>query len=344
LELDLDLIKESLVEPIRKESELIKLIKQIKNNFTVERDKIDQYCLDQKMVSAYTTFYLTTNVPKFSFVFAQLSEKLKNLFQEYDFIDFGTGPGTYILAHHLQIPEFKGNYYGVDASELMLKQASKLLFKYGVNKESLSLSSEPPKDNSKKKILFFGNSLNEIGPSLFKRIRNELDPEIVFFLEPGTKESFNNILNVREELFQKDYHCHFPCPSGLTRCFMGNSDNWCHQVFRHIHDEETQRLCQLVQLDRNVMPLIAHVYCKALKRTSEKLEGFMVRRLKESKHSFKWQVCLDNIKYSGLFEVELHKKNFSKSELKKMKKISTGLKFNFQVEKQLGDKKLRISL
>ena len=347
MEIDRALIQNNLIEPLEKEADLIRAIKTIKNNFTVEREKIADYCLDKKLVSAYTLFYLTTNLPKFPFVFQQLPLTIKEEFQNYDFIDFGTGPGTYILSHFLTIKDYKGKYYGIDNSSLMLEQAKKLLTAFGVSEDKFSLVEEISQidfENENKKVLFFGNSFNEIERKLFKKIIKRVNPDILFFLEPGTKESFRKILSVRDDLYKEGYSCHFPCPSGRLSCPMSKNEDWCHQILRIVHDEETQRLSQLVQLDRNTMPLTAQVFSKADATKGEYMSGFMVRRLEESKHSYKWQLCLDEENYKGLYEVEIYKKNFSKSESKFVKKISTGLKFNFKIDKELAENRLRISL
>jgi ribosomal protein RSM22 (predicted rRNA methylase) len=347
LKINRSLIKSNLIEPLEKEADLIRAIKTIRNNFTVERDKIGDYCLNPQLVSAYSLFYLITNLPKFPFIFHQLPLNIKERFQYYDFIDFGTGPGTYLLSHFLTIEDFKGHYYGVDNSSLMRKQANKLLTAFGLKQDQFSLVEEISEisfDNENKKILFFGNSFNEIEIKLFKKIIAKVNPDIIFFLEPGTKESFRKILSIRNELFKQGYSCHFPCPSGQLKCPMSDNQDWCHQILRIVHDDETQRLSQLVQLDRNNMPLTAQVFSTIERSVRKELSGFMVRRLEDSKHSFKWQICLDEDNYKGLYEAEIYKKEFSKSELKYFKKISTGVSFNFKVEKELSQKRLRITL
>ncbi len=344
-------LSKCLVGPISSEKELISLIHKLKKNFTTQRSSLEDYLDNQKMISAYTLFYMTTNIPKFSFIYDQLPVELQEIFKSYDFIDFGTGPGTYILAHHLQVGSFQGFYYGVEQSKKMLKQANQTLPFFGIAADQFLISDQLPERKRNKRILFFGNTLNEMSEeSIFETI-NKVSPEVLFFLEPGTKDSFKKILKIRKFLFEKDYDCLFPCPGAKVSCPMEEGD-WCHQVFKYTHNLEIQRLSQLVKLDRSSMPLIAHIYSQKglIEKKAETFDdqktfhGFMVRKFKDSKHSFRWQLCLDDSDMKGLYMVEFYKKKFNKNELKKLKDLSTGMKINFQIEKILGPKLLRISL
>ena len=354
---DFLLLKDSLVEPIEKESELVRLVSQLKENFTQNRDLISLYTEKPKLISAYVMIYMATNLPKFNFIYRQLSKSLRDELAHYDFIDLGTGPGTYILAHYLENPDFKGKYYGVDHSELMLTQAKSTLSKFKIPKEQLTLTDKVPTNIKNNKILFFGNSANEMTSQQFQLIVKKVLPEVIFFIEPGTKSSYLNIMEHREFLNENEYECLFPCPKSTTVCPIVKEDkienqNWCHQVFKYVHGADIQRLCQITQLDRNVMPLISHIYkrkdhnieLKETLKSSNEYEGFVVRKFPESKHSLHWNICLDNEDYKGLYNIELNKKNLGKDKKKELKKSSTGMRIYFSVLKKLENDTLRIKL
>jgi SAM-dependent methyltransferase len=144
-------IYQNLLTPLT-ETKLISELKEISTNFTSKRDKIGEYVVSKEMVSAYTCFYLPTNIPKFHFLMSQLPEKIRQRIGELDFLDVGTGPGTYLVAYD----QYFGNekrLYGLDTSSLMLEQAKKLLG------DRVVLSSALPIDFSGG-VLLFGNSLN----------------------------------------------------------------------------------------------------------------------------------------------------------------------------------------
>ena len=118
-------IYQNLLTPLS-ETKLISELKEISKNFTINRDKIGEYVVSKEMVSAYTSFYLPTNIPKFYFLMNQLPEKIRQRIGELDFLDVGTVPGTYLVAHDHYFKNGK-RLYGLDSSSLMLEQAKKLL-------------------------------------------------------------------------------------------------------------------------------------------------------------------------------------------------------------------------
>lgn len=358
--LDPELLKGFLLEPPSSDQDLVKSLQQLKTNFTSSREQIAQYRESAKLVSAYTWFYLTTNIPKFSFVLDQLSDEIKEEFFQCDFIDIGTGPGTYILAHHRYQKGFEGKYFGIDASDIMLSQAQKVLEGFQVPRDRFHLSSSLNSIKSEQAVLFFGNSINEIASHQLLELVKLVYPKFVMFIEPGTKESFLKIMEFRSDLFKRNFQCHFPCPGLTTKCpmkietKMGNQD-WCHQVLKYTHHADIQRMAQIAQFNRNVMPLISHIYSnqdfiKNLESnvenknsSSEKIEGFLIQKVNESKHSFHWRVCLDHQNYRGIYHIEFFKKKLEKSFAKGLKKLSTGITLEFSVEKVLEEKKLRVT-
>ena len=91
-------IQKFLLNPDLSESDFKKLLVQISSNFTSRREKIEKYVLSPQMVSAYALFYIPTNYPKLFFLMNQLPIEAREAIKKCDFIDIGTGPGTYLLS------------------------------------------------------------------------------------------------------------------------------------------------------------------------------------------------------------------------------------------------------
>jgi len=94
-------IRPHLLNSKLKESELIKLIDDMSMKFTVKRDKIQDYIINENAVSAYSAFYLPTNIPKLHFLLSKLKNETLDDIIKRPFIDFGCGPGTFSLAMSL---------------------------------------------------------------------------------------------------------------------------------------------------------------------------------------------------------------------------------------------------
>ena len=95
---DFETLKDYLLNPNLSESEFKKLLLKISSNFTSNREKINKYVLSPQMVSAYALFYIPTNYPKLFFLMNQLPIEVREVIKKCDFIDIGTGPGTYLLS------------------------------------------------------------------------------------------------------------------------------------------------------------------------------------------------------------------------------------------------------
>lgn len=325
-----DKISEKLLTPLS-ETQLINELKKISTNFTSKRDKIGQYVLSKEMVSAYACFYLPTNIPKFDFLMNQLPQEVRERIAELDFLDVGTGPGTYLVAHDQYFENGK-KLYGLDSSSLMLEQAEKLLGDRAVFSSSL------PTEFSGG-VLFFGNSLNEMKSSKGLELVKKTNPEIVLLIEPGTKESFSEVSAFRKALLEKGFGVVYPCPEPQKSC-PAKGDEWCHQVLRTVHEPEVERLSQLISLDRKAMPMIAHCYVK--KHESKNHRALFYRFMKETKHSFDWQVCLEGQDELVIFEIP--KRGMKKKEIKEFASKSVGEAFVFEIEKELGGNRFRVSV
>lgn len=329
---------------------LVKRIKKIQELYTVKRDDLKHIAWDEQDVSSYTAFYLATNYPKFSFLLDKLPDDFFDTKTPHDFIDFGTGPGTYLLSYLDRVGhESAHKLYAIDRNKMMLKQAEKLLVGLHPKAQDKLIFTETMNDISGEhsRILLFGHSMNELQLSDFKKIIKTIRPTKILFLEPGTPYVFEQMLQVREFLKTQNFDCLYPCLSIEKECPMvarKELGDWCHQVWRGNHEEKTERLTQLMKIDRRSMPLIAHAYAISSEPQIVFEQAQMVRYLKELKHAYVWQVCLFVENELELCEFEIPKKSMSKQELKEFKKIGVGERVDYTVIKKIDSHKWRVSI
>ncbi|MCB9062298.1 MAG: hypothetical protein H6622_12325 [Halobacteriovoraceae bacterium] len=318
------------------ETELKKALEEVSAKFTSQRSEIGDYTASSKLVSAYNQFYVPTNIPKFNFLISQINDqKYLEEFLSKPVIDIGSGPGTYLLAWyeyccHLKI-EFP-EMCAVDTSHLMLEQLNKNFSKLKIKPTTFKYI---PKKHFYNVI--FGNSINEMSRENVESIIDEITPQNIFIVEPGTKESFKKVLGIRNWLLSKNYSIVYPCPHSLE-CPLSVGENWCHQVLKTSHDNQLERLSQLIKKDRRNMPLIGQIYSKV----KEKHTSFQVIRiLLETKFSFEFEVCTNS---GGIEIFEVQKRTLSKEQIKSIRMLSWGVKLEFKKIKILGEKRHRVCL
>lgn len=325
-------LESELVYKFRNEAELIKSVKELSLNFTQNRNDIGNYLEDPRLVSAYVMFYLTTNIPKLPILLDRIKTEQ---FKYYDVIDVGCGPGTYLFAWSDYFKKnFKGKLYGVDTSATMRKQGELLrknFFPKG-NIEFLDNEMDLPKKENPR-LLIFTNSFNEMDIEIAKAYVKNINPDVIMFLEPGTKDSFHNVMNYRKELLDSGFNVNYPCSQNMECPLL--EDDWCHQYANVKLDPDVERLTQLVKKDRRHQPVLFHVYSKV---SESKSEYMILQKLGESKFGFEWRICFDN----KVEVYQLLKRGLSKSEQKRVLGITAGDVVNFSVDKVLGDEKIRI--
>jgi ribosomal protein RSM22 (predicted rRNA methylase) len=321
------------------EARLISCLKEISQNFTSNRKNIADYRLDPEMVEAYSTFYLPTNIPKFAFVLNRLALDMRSRVLAADFYDVGSGPGTYSIAYLEN--GGSGNVFAIDNAPLMLKQMGQELKSRNFGAEVNILAnikfSIMQIDKTKDRCLFFGNSFNEMSEYEFESYLEKVDPDILFFIEPGTSEVFSKLKKWREHFIEKKWSIAYPCPNNL-KCPMPEGD-WCHQIVRFTHEPEIERLAQLIKLDRHQMPMCAHVYVKQ-KTIQAEGSARIVRFLAENKFAFEYQVCFEN----KLLKFEFQKKKMSKDEVKQMAQVCVGDQLAFKIDKIVNPEWYRVIL
>ena len=342
MQLSLEELKKILLVSPRSEIELLDNIKRLHQLFTTERQRIQDYADSLELVSAYTAFYLPTNIVKFDFLISKMPHEAMIDLANYDFIDWGTGPGTYLLAFLQQMGGvYHGTIYGVDSSQVMLTQASRILEHYfpQIKNKKFQMPSEFGHE-SRPSILCLGNSLNELSLEDFSDLLQKVAPEYVFIIEPGTKEMFAKMLCIREIVARDGFSSIYPCSSLELKCPLQKRDDWCHQVIlKASHHPSIERISQQVGLDRRNLPLIGHIYCRKKYQRSQR--ALLLRKRKEAKGVFYWELCDQN---HQLLRVEILKRNYSKDRLKQLQQLNVGSLVDFQVIKEMDAGEYRIEL
>ncbi len=333
--LSLQDIKPHLLVPNLSEAELVKSVREISAKFTVKRDHINDYVREEKMVSAYASFYLPTNIPKLHFLLSKLSEEVLEDLIHRPLIDSGCGPGTFSLGWSLLFEKVPPEIVAIDSSRLMLDQAERILqgFFPKINLKTTQKFNEK-KSNS---VLLFGHSINEMGIHKAQDQIMMIDPEYVLWIEPGTSDLFKDLIKLRENLLES-YEILYPCPSS-AKC----PSQWCHQVLRTSHNLEIERLSQLVSLDRKTLPINTAVFKRKRIANKSLNNAVITRYIKETKFSFEYEVCFLENGQNKNVSIEIYKKQLSKDAEKFFKNSDVGERIEFEVEKVIGEK-LRVLL
>lgn len=336
-----------LLIPNMQEPKVVKCLNEMSYNYTQNREGLAEFFNTEEAISSYALFYMTTNAPKMNFILDQISEEVKEDMRGATFLDVGTGPGTYLLSWLNWLGETtEGKIWGVDTNPLMLKQAKALTDAF-FPEQRVDFYDYIPHAPSGKKILFFGNAINEMGHEEALKIIKKWNPDYIWWIEPGTTQAFEHILKLRSAANELNYNPIFPCSKIDTACPMEGFKDWCHQTLRMTHQSSVERLSQLIKKDRRSMPLISHLYAKD-KKIVEKNTARFIRFKTETKHSFNWEVCLrdsdENEGELALIQFEIPKKTLSKQEAKSFKKLSVGIKIDYEIIKKITENNWRVSI
>ena len=318
-----------LLHEFKSEHDLIKAIEELSLKFTQKREHISDYLKDERLTSAYTAFYLTTNMPKLEAVFKWMPAAWLEEIKKTTFIDLGAGPGTFSLAYREWIGE-PSKIVQIETSAVMREQARKLWEGLYPSEKLLRKAGGPV-------TLFFGHSANEMGAEVALRYVEDLRPEHIIFIEPGTKDFFPKMLDMREVLIRNGFNVLFPCPRAEECPLRDSTTDWCHQ-FTHVQQEsEVERLSQIVKKDRRSLPLIVHVFSKTFKADTP--TSRLVRVHPETKFSYEWESCeLNQIK-----NYQIMKRGLSKKSLAALSDTTAGAALEIEVEKEL-EKSVRVRL
>jgi ribosomal protein RSM22 (predicted rRNA methylase) len=283
---------------------------------------------DPRLVSAYVAFYLTTNIPKFEAVLRWMPPGWLRDLERSDLIDLGAGPGTFSIAFAEWCgPLRSGDVFQIEKSKLMREQAKKIWAGLYPDKGAAFLEHWNEK-NEKEKFLLFGHSANEMGPYEAVRYIEKINPDHILFLEPGTKDFFPQMLEIRQVLLRAGYNILFPCPNGLDCPMAASESDWCHQFIQVAQSADVERLSQMAKKDRRLLPLTVHAFSR--KRYEKTPAERLVRVLPETKFSFEWEVCVEN----RLKKYQLMKRPYDKSEQKSLSQVLAGASLETEVEKE----------
>lgn len=333
--MDLERLKKHLIYKFTSEKELVQAIDKISTNFTQSRENIGDYVKDPKMVAAYTCFYLTTNYSKLRVCLAKSQINIGD-YKDCEFIDIGTGPGTFTCAL-LDLVD-GAQVIALETSDLMGQQAQRIVSGlYG--RTDYRVYSNVKKVPSKKRNRFgvFGHSANEMSLKTILNIIDSLELDHILFLEPGTQDYFKKSLEVRTKLMES-YHINYPCPSS-GNCPMSTPD-WCHQYIKVSHDPGVERLTQLVKKNRRLLPMTIHFYSKNKREAN--ISNMITRVYKPTKFSSLWLMCRKkDDSENELIDVEIMNKGLAKSEIKEMKNIMSGDSFEIEINKEISHHSFR---
>jgi hypothetical protein len=310
-----------LLYKFKSEHELIKAIEELSLKFTQKREKISDYLSDERLTSAYTAFYLTTNMPKLEAVFKWMPKAWIEQIRTGTFIDVGAGPGTFSLAFREWV-DAPVKIMQIETSSVMREQA-KRIWEGLYPDEKLLLKPEG------EKFLFFGHSANEMGPEAALKYVKEYDPDHILFIEPGTKEFFPQMLEIREALFKVGFNILFPCPTADACPLKGSDTDWCHQFIQVKQGSDIERLSQLVKKDRRNLPLTVHAFSKTFSRVNP--ESRVIRVYPETKFSYEWETCeLNHVEH-----YQIMKRGLNKDALTKLSEALAGSEVEIELEKVL---------
>lgn len=326
--MNLSSILPHLLHKFKSEAELIKAIEEISLKFTTNRERIGDYLKDPRLVSAYTVFYLLTNIPKLREVLKWMPESWIEELKTCDFVDLGAGPGTFSFAW--KELGASGAFFQIELSSLMKEQGKKLW--EGFHQEKLFQGSRWDWQTEKPKFLLFGHSANEMGTKVSIDYIEKINPDHILFIEPGTKDFFPKMLEIRTYLLEKKFNVLYPCPNELS-CPMTNGKDWCHQFIQVKQDSEIERISQMAKKDRKLLPLTVHAYSRTFKATNPSER--VVRVLPETKFSFEWEVCQNN----HLEHFQIMKRDLSKQETKDLEQVLSGTAIESEVVKTLESSK-----
>lgn len=261
---------------------------------------ISVYKFDNRLMTAYSLYYMTMQMPKLWFMIDRNQQLLDHLFRQNEKLyiaDMGCGPGTYIwaLLFYLnavcpqQLKKIR-IIKGVDHSNICIKLARRLLdalFEYFPQFQHIEF--QFLEDDWQNQIdrkydwINFGNTINEVDDESFLWVK-KIDAEIVSIIEPGNNKMFQKLLPLRSMFMDMNWQIHFPCPT-QHKCPMSSS-NWCH-----------------FHINRFTNPLIQRISNKASRLNSRHhFVGYIFSRFSHEYSKDHWRVLstLRRVKRSGI--------------------------------------------
>jgi len=277
---------------------------------------------------------MPTNFPKLKFLLSQLSKQTREQIKKLQWIDFGCGPASFGLGLIDEFGYEDHNFYrGIESSPFMRSQAKGLLKAYAPDLK-ISVSPSFPHDLDKGQFLCLGNVVNELELEEVKKIIQKTSPQVIMFLDIGTKEVFEKMLLIRKYLLNENYSIEYPCRTQQV-CPMEGSDNWCHQKIFVTQDPTLERIGQKIKNDRRTLPFNAFVFSKKEAVESQQNQVRLIRSFSETKFGFSFEGCNSQ---GELHHYGVLKKNLSKDQIRAFKKIYWGELVTLKKSERKGEK------
>ncbi len=342
----LSAVRPALIHEFRDDDELLKTLRSLKETFTTRRERLGEYVHSRKSVAAYVCFYMLTNMPKVDFLLDHLPKPVVDAMGAAWTIDMGCGPGTLIWALRKRRLLAKGLYIGVDRSSLMREQFTRLREILRLDPALYRVGPEIPRNIGREcSLLSFGHSLGEMPIPYFFAAIHECRPRFIMIIEPGTPPAFQRINRLRPDLAAMGYGAVFPCPHGnlaLPCPAAPDTDEWCYQVMRTVHEPALERLAQRLKMDRRIMPMIAHVYQKTGTPPGENPIRIFSRP-DENKSGFAMTICRTFKETLTRTRLDTLKRHYTKDQIKTIRTLTRGDTISYREERAVG-KKIRVHL
>jgi ribosomal protein RSM22 (predicted rRNA methylase) len=257
--------------------------------------------------------YLMGRLPLTFAVLESLFQQISSLFSEkVTIIDYGSGPGTALLALHSAWPDKIIDYIGVEEKQPMIDAASYLAKCLGMNADFIKshVVKAPEKKANLAVISYLLNELDDSEGFLNKILHEH---QSILIIEPGTPDGTERILKMRALAISSGFHVVYPCPHQMS-CPMPKG-KWCH-FYKRV--ERTRALRQIKQAQLGYEDE-KYMYLFLSKEFVGAQQGVIVDTPKVFPHKIEMNVC----SAQGQFEkVDILKKD--KEMFKKGKKLSWG--------------------
>jgi ribosomal protein RSM22 (predicted rRNA methylase) len=217
-------------------------------DYSKKRNLEDLFCAYQSPAHRNTyindpglaALYMITRGRSIMGVMEKIIRQYPDVFHDVEsVVDFGGGPGTFLFA----LSKFKTikNYTNVERSDAFIDILNVLVEEFlssstphthvdSINCNYLKLKT---KDIPKNDLCVFSYTFCECDNSLISLSGLVENSNMVLIIEPGTPSGFNNIIQARDKLIEKEFVTIAPCTVSNGFCPLRDSESdWCHFVER----------------------------------------------------------------------------------------------------------------
>lgn len=257
--------------------------------------------------------YLVGRLPLTYAVCAHLLEMISSYFSSsISVIDYGSGPGTAILAIHSAFSDKDVTYVGVEEKQAMIDAASFISSKLNMH-ASFVKHDVCYKPSSSFDLAIVSYVLNELSDQkdFFHHILFHHDSILV--IEPGTPDGTKRILELRDMAIEAGMHIVMPCPHEME-CPL-KEPKWCH-FFKRV---ERSKILKTIKGGTLGYEDEKFMYLFLSKKHSSSSRGVVLEKPKILPHMVELNVCA---KTGQIEKVPIMKKD--KEAFKSAKKLDWG--------------------